>query len=255
MGASRLRVLTRPYVTMITLVMALCGRWCGSGRLLTNSHRLHRHMTDNPTCPRCGKGEETILHAFCDCEDVTNVWLRFVHQSKWDVFFSLHLNKWLKWNSQNEAATQSSRNWKSTFGSICWHVWKQRNCMVFENERSNTEDIFFVAWYTISDIITASEREDASVFNPTGKAALFVMQQIHSLWVFASPLELVRSYGQSCKGYTPVWNSFGTMGLEKLMLKRTHRRPFAWFRTRWLSHPLVPSLYSRSRRRARKDGM
>ncbi|KAF7842236.1 hypothetical protein G2W53_004534 [Senna tora] len=70
------------------------------GKVLTNSHRMHRNMTMDATCPRCGRENEIVIHDLRD-----------------------------------------------------YHV-------------SNGDDLFFAAWYSISDIIAAAENNTKPMASP-----------------------------------------------------------------------------------------
>ncbi|KAF7811664.1 putative ribonuclease H protein At1g65750 family [Senna tora] len=65
------------------------------GKILTNSHRRHRNLTDNATCSRCGREDETVLYALRDCDEVAELWMRFVAPQRWNTFFSLELGDWI----------------------------------------------------------------------------------------------------------------------------------------------------------------
>ncbi|KAF7838438.1 ribonuclease H [Senna tora] len=119
----------------------------------------HKDWTNARNIWKCGRDEETILHALRDCEDINTVWLRFVHPSKWDTFFSRNLLDWMEWNFTYEAGLLMDKNWKVAFGALCWQIWKNRNLIVFKNGVSNYDDLFFSAWYSIFDIISAAEGE------------------------------------------------------------------------------------------------
>lgn len=62
------------------------------GRVLTNAERKSRGMTNDELCPRCLHSPETIMHVLRDCEEVSSLWAKVVHQDKWSQFFSLGLH-------------------------------------------------------------------------------------------------------------------------------------------------------------------
>lgn len=43
-------------------------------RVLCNSNRLKRHLTDDPRCPRCHGNEETLLHLLRNCPAARDIW-------------------------------------------------------------------------------------------------------------------------------------------------------------------------------------
>ncbi|KAF7831188.1 putative ribonuclease H protein At1g65750 family [Senna tora] len=106
-------------------------------KILTNSHHLHRKLTDNAMCPRCGREEETALHALRDCDSVAELWMRILNPQRWNAFFSLDLCDWIEWNRRVHAWNDISENWQTTFGVADWHIWKNRNLIVFENHIPN----------------------------------------------------------------------------------------------------------------------
>ncbi|KAF7800755.1 Ribonuclease H protein [Senna tora] len=126
------------------------------GKILTNSHRRHRNLTDNATCPRCGREDETVLHALRDCDEVAELWMRFVAPQRWNTFFSLELGDWIDWNRRIHAGNELSDNWQTIFGVACWQIWKSRNFIVFENRDSNLQDVFFQIWYLVKDTVSSN---------------------------------------------------------------------------------------------------
>ncbi|KAF7820411.1 putative ribonuclease H protein At1g65750 family [Senna tora] len=123
-------------------------------------------MTTDATCPRCGKADETILHAIRDCEDIKDLWIRFVRPSYWEQFFSCNLVKWVDWNLKTDVGSDLAKDWRIGFEVVCWQVWKNRNLLVFEDHTSNKDDLFFAAWFTISDIITVADQDKKPVVDP-----------------------------------------------------------------------------------------
>ncbi|KAF7806109.1 ribonuclease H [Senna tora] len=127
------------------------------GKILTNSHRLHRKLTDNAMCPRCGREEETALHALRDCDSVADLWMRFLNPQRWNAFFSLDLCEWIEWNRRVHVGNDISENWQTTFGVAVWHIWKNRNLIVFENHIPNMHDLFFQILYMVKDTLLCKE--------------------------------------------------------------------------------------------------
>ncbi|KAF7816000.1 hypothetical protein G2W53_029969 [Senna tora] len=105
---------------------------------------------------RCGREEETVLHAIRDCDVVAELWMRFLSPHRWNTFFSLDLGDWIEWNSKIHAGNDLSENWQSTFGVTCWYVWKNRNLLVFENHTPNMQDLFFQILYMVKDTLTSN---------------------------------------------------------------------------------------------------
>ncbi|KAF7807158.1 ribonuclease H [Senna tora] len=110
------------------------------GKILTNSHRRQRNLTDNATFPRCGRTDEKVLHVLRDCDEVAELWTRFVAPQRWNTFFSLELGDWIDWNRRIHVGNELSDNWQTIFGVACWQIWKSRNFIVFENRDSNLQD-------------------------------------------------------------------------------------------------------------------
>ncbi|CAN1154205.1 Putative ribonuclease H protein At1g65750 [Linum perenne] len=43
-------------------------------KLMTNSERKRRHLTENSICPRCNLFDEIVNHILCECHYVVDVW-------------------------------------------------------------------------------------------------------------------------------------------------------------------------------------
>lgn len=56
--------------------------------LLTNAQRQRRHLTEDPSCPRCKMKDETCLHALRDCSIIHSVWCGLLEPESWSGFFS-----------------------------------------------------------------------------------------------------------------------------------------------------------------------
>ncbi|CAL1367615.1 unnamed protein product [Linum trigynum] len=56
-------------------------------RLLTNSERQRRHLTDTTTCSVCGAADETTLHVVRDYSFTRAAWVEFLDGDLDDIFF------------------------------------------------------------------------------------------------------------------------------------------------------------------------
>ncbi|GKU89943.1 hypothetical protein SLEP1_g4011 [Rubroshorea leprosula] len=104
-------------------------------RVLTNSVRFARHFAATPICPRCEQSPETPLHLLRDC---------YHSRLFWEAapvlppdFFMLDFNEWLRKNAQTSMTSAASRhNWSTLFLSAIWVIWKNRNALIFDNQRT-----------------------------------------------------------------------------------------------------------------------
>ncbi|KAE8657871.1 hypothetical protein F3Y22_tig00116976pilonHSYRG00007 [Hibiscus syriacus] len=51
-------------------------------KLISNSNRYRRHLSDNPSCLICGAMGETTLHILRDCPDTKRLWESIIHRSQ-----------------------------------------------------------------------------------------------------------------------------------------------------------------------------
>lgn len=56
-------------------------------RLLTNSERTRRCLTDNPGCILCGDTQETVLHVLRDYRIAKEVWMKLLSFTTVNSFF------------------------------------------------------------------------------------------------------------------------------------------------------------------------
>ena len=92
-------------------------------KILTNKHRVERHVDDTDLCPRCGKESETSLHAFRDCELVSNIWRQLIKPNFWNDFFSADLDRWVIFNLKSDLSRLKDGNWSLVFGLACRLFW------------------------------------------------------------------------------------------------------------------------------------
>lgn len=107
----------------------------GHNRILTNSIRFRRHMTDNPYCNMCPGVKETISHIFRDYPYAKRVWLQILDNGEWEEFRVGLVKDWLLNHLQNKGRnTRRRENQELIFGTTIWFLWKWRNDLAFSNK-------------------------------------------------------------------------------------------------------------------------
>ncbi|CAN1201045.1 Putative ribonuclease H protein At1g65750 [Linum perenne] len=93
------------------------------GRLMTNSARLRRKMTDDASCFLCNGIAETIDHVLRDCCFAKEVWSRAQEFDCAERGWAADLPTWMDKHLRSDK--------RLLFGTICWYLWKSRNERVF----------------------------------------------------------------------------------------------------------------------------
>lgn len=91
-----------------------------------NDFRVSRHVSQDPSCIRCGAQHETILHCLRDCPSAKRIWDVLVFTAKQD-FNSDDCYGWFK----NHALGDNGQ----LFVLACWFVWMSRNAETFSDEK------------------------------------------------------------------------------------------------------------------------
>ena len=107
---------------------------CYHDRILSNSNRFIRHLTDDPRCYACGEVEENTSHIIRDCPAARLVWRRLgvpLGDARWRGSIKV----WLA-NQFGSGTGVNNDDWKRVFALTCWWLWKWRNERAF-NSSSN----------------------------------------------------------------------------------------------------------------------
>ncbi|KAK9009988.1 hypothetical protein V6N11_036508 [Hibiscus sabdariffa] len=101
-------------------------------KLMTNMERHRQGLTENPSCTHCDS-VESIDHILRGCLYARNVWsLIFGANQITITFFTDDMKSWLLTNLRSNASLPYSMvPWNTLFATICWHIWKARNEIVF----------------------------------------------------------------------------------------------------------------------------
>ncbi|KAI5345025.1 hypothetical protein L3X38_012902 [Prunus dulcis] len=101
-------------------------------KILTNVQRVRRHLSRDPSCPRCHYHEESLQHLFISCPRVLALWRSFYLPKGLINFFSSDFDSWLKENLCYNAGHIRNLKWSSIFAVACWFIWKWRYRSIFE---------------------------------------------------------------------------------------------------------------------------
>lgn len=104
-------------------------------RLLCNSNRLKRNLTDDPGCPRCSlNADETLLHMLRDCPAARAIWNSVGSTAGAPGFYMGNLENWIICNIKAEGLGFSDK-WPTCFALSLWWNWRWRNCLVFGRQQ------------------------------------------------------------------------------------------------------------------------
>jgi hypothetical protein len=132
-------------------------------KILTAQNTTIRGITNNPNWKGCGR-LESASHIFRNCDVALSVWDHYKIQDK----PQLHSNsfpEWIKINLTNKKTIQhENHQWGSLFAFLIWNLWCSRNKVLFENEKSNHNNILFKSFFMNKDNFNALN--DASLLSP-----------------------------------------------------------------------------------------
>lgn len=139
------------------------------GGLMVNEKRVLNHLAVDDTCPLCGSGRESVLHALRDCSVVRHVWSIVVPVSSSSRFFSLDLRDWIFWNMKGDTVTRDKERWVQRFAISIWSLWRMRNDVVFNHSQW---DINQVHWWVNSNLYDATRLTLDAVTGPQSYSSL-----------------------------------------------------------------------------------
>ncbi|CAN1170713.1 Putative ribonuclease H protein At1g65750 [Linum perenne] len=100
-------------------------------RLVTNTARLRRGLTQDASCPQCAAREESIAHILRDCPFAVETWRRVegvdINGGVWQEPYQT----WLQVSLRSDADLK--------FGITCWYLWRARNERIFANSTENPD--------------------------------------------------------------------------------------------------------------------
>ena len=109
--------------------------WLASqDRIMTNSNRFLRRLTDDPRCLVCGEVEENTAHILRECPAALMVWRKLGVELR-TVTWRLPLKDWILLNLES-VKDETDGNWAQLFSVTVWWLWRWRNERVFNSSPS-----------------------------------------------------------------------------------------------------------------------
>ncbi|KAK4257184.1 hypothetical protein QN277_006806 [Acacia crassicarpa] len=122
-------------------------------RLVTNSLRAKRGLTDDNICPFPCNSEETVTHIIRDCDRAKDFWKQILRTNLFSKFFSGNLQAWLNWNVRHNPANRRFQNlsWPRVFSLGCWILWTTRCKFLFNGVETHTREMIHLCNYLLME--------------------------------------------------------------------------------------------------------
>ncbi|CAL1413056.1 unnamed protein product [Linum trigynum] len=119
-------------------------------RLMTNTERERRKMTENKACNHCTTSEETTEHILRGCSKASSIWRHF-HDKLVENDNTMDFRNWLNRNLKEQGRGID-------FGIVCWSLWKQRNEEVMDGKTFSEAGLIsrINAWININKQATSN---------------------------------------------------------------------------------------------------
>lgn len=125
-------------------------------RIVTNSLRAARHLSNTSECPFQCQCEESVIHILRDCYKAREVWSKIICANQLSSFFSGNLQVWIQWNSKkNPRRTKFQEvQWTRIFSTtLCWLLWTNRCQFVFSSRASSSQELIHRCAYYMKEYV------------------------------------------------------------------------------------------------------
>ncbi|CAN1835590.1 Putative ribonuclease H protein At1g65750 [Linum perenne] len=225
-------------------------------RLLTNTERQRRHLTNSTDCGLCVDTPESLDHILRHSPLAEQVWLRTLPPANLVDFFSLDPGEW--WKRYIGDGSLST-----VFGFTCWLLWKARNERIFEGKSVTVHGILEQARFwlnasnstyqsvvdlkrsqgkegTTTQIYWKPAQEPGFTLNTDGsvqvsaqrarQAAACEIRRVESLMPLQPIWGIAQSLGRSSQVLSLAWKGLGTLAFGRSKSKLIMRLWLSWFR-------------------------
>lgn len=98
---------------------------------------------DSILCPRCGDTLETVDHALVGCREVKKIWYLTGKWWRRNLEGAESLQELLQEDQTSGEDKRKRSLWEAMVWSFLYLIWSHRNKVVFEEEKSKLEELFF----------------------------------------------------------------------------------------------------------------
>ncbi|KAL4318600.1 hypothetical protein GQ457_18G013930 [Hibiscus cannabinus] len=109
--------------------------------LLINVERVRRHLSTSELYGICGGGRESVDQVLRSCEVAKGLWLRVLSSDRYEVFFSLTFQDWLRQNLFGITFMANDEEWQIRFAFLCWLLWKRRCSLLLDSTMGVLGDV------------------------------------------------------------------------------------------------------------------
>lgn len=114
-------------------------------------------MADSDVCPRCGEFGESTLHTLRDCAKVKEIWNKVLNITDDSLFYSGDVPSWFSFNLRNQNVC-NDMNWNTAFAVTVWHVWSERNNLVFRGKHISAEESFWKVRQYVNEVMFSNSK-------------------------------------------------------------------------------------------------
>lgn len=115
-----------------------------------NVERKRQKLTEDASCPRCGKDNETLEHLFRSCAFSRSCWgPRDFNWMQSKLFFT-----WLRENNMKRNWLSNSTVWGTKFVFMLWGIWRERNELIFNAAMKELDDVVRWAMHQAKEVVS-----------------------------------------------------------------------------------------------------
>lgn len=121
--------------------------------LVTNQNLCKKKIKDDPMCIVCGNEIESVEHILSTCEGVRNVWFGLNFCFRINKVLITTMDEWLV-GIEGLVSKENTQQLLMKVAFTCWHIWKARCKLIFQNESWNPGQIIWAVNAAVRELDT-----------------------------------------------------------------------------------------------------
>ncbi|XP_052877265.1 uncharacterized protein LOC128283890 [Gossypium arboreum] len=180
----------------------------------TLANLKHKRVSNDATCPRCGRGEEDITHIFRYCPATGEIWplldLSWISESTIQGFW-----EWITWVFRTSTSEQCK-----IYCCGMWFLWNSRNKFIHEQKIETGRELSLIVRNYIAEL--EGLRTKASTLKPSSS---------HRYQEGGTSVTIQFDTAFDCRNFKStsglvVWGRGGRLMATKTVLHRNVQSPF-----------------------------